>query len=169
MPHVARTAATTEAYVWALDAERAPAYWFPRDCPRALAWERATTTRADAALLGCGAPARVHAIEYGWLDAMRTVELFAYRLDARAFRPLSPLDPYALVATEPVVPLGAPERVGDLLGLHDEAGIELRVLDCLWPFFDAVSASTLGFSGIRLANARPRRGPSVPRRDFTEC
>ncbi|WP_406641954.1 DUF6886 family protein [Amycolatopsis sp. WGS_07] len=26
----------------------------------------------------------------------------------------------------------------------------------LWPFWDAVTASTAGFSGIRLRNARPR-------------
>ncbi len=32
---------------------------------------------------------RVHAVECGWLDAMRTVELFAYRLPAEPFRPVS--------------------------------------------------------------------------------
>jgi hypothetical protein len=46
--------------------------------------------------------------------------------------------------------------VGDLLRLHEQAGIQLRVLPNLWPFWDAVVASTLGFSGIRLRNARPR-------------
>ncbi|WP_370939740.1 DUF6886 family protein [Amycolatopsis sp. cg13] len=43
-----------------------------------------------------------------------------------------------------------------LLRLHEEAGIQLRVLSNLWPFWDAVTASTAGFSGIRLRNARPR-------------
>jgi hypothetical protein len=61
-----------------------------------------------------------------------------------------------MVATEPLSPLGPPEPVGDLLALHDEAGIELRVLPNLWAFWEAVVASTLGFSGIRLRNARPR-------------
>jgi len=46
--------------------------------------------------------------------------------------------------------------VGDLLALHAAAGIQLRVLPSLWGFFDAVAASTLGFSGIRLRNALPR-------------
>ncbi|WP_407676937.1 DUF6886 family protein [Phytohabitans aurantiacus] len=32
-----------------------------------------------------------------------------------------------------------------------------RVLDNLWPFWECVIISTLGFSGIRLRNARPRR------------
>lgn len=62
---------------------------------------------------------------------------------------------------EPVEPLGPPEPVGDLLRLHADAGIQLRVLDNLWEFWDAVTTSTLGFSGIRLCNARPRRVPPV--------
>ena len=49
-----------------------------------------------------------------------------------------------------------PEPVGDLLALHEQAGIQLRVLPSLWGFWDAVSASSLGFSGIRLRNATPR-------------
>ena len=44
----------------------------------------------------------------------------------------------------------------DLLGLHETAGIQLRVLDNLWCFWDKVTTSTLGFSGIRLHNAKPR-------------
>ena len=37
-PHVAATSQQPEAYVWAVDAGQAPSYWFPRDCPRAMAW-----------------------------------------------------------------------------------------------------------------------------------
>lgn len=60
------------------------------------------------------------------------------------------------VATRAVLPLGPPEPVGDLLALHEKYGIQLRVLNNLWPFWDAVVSTTVGFSGIRLANARPR-------------
>ena len=72
-----------------------------------------------------------------------------------------------MVATEPVMPLGPPEPVGDLLALHEEAGIQLRVLPNLWAFWDEVVASTLRFSGIRLRNARPappRAGHTAPDR-----
>ena len=55
-----------------------------------------------------------------------------------------------------MAPLGPAEPVGDLLELHAAAGIQLRVLDNLWPFWDAVISSTLGFSAIRMRNARPR-------------
>jgi hypothetical protein len=157
VPHVAATARQPEAYVWAVDHARAPDYWFPRQCPRAMAWVTDTTTVRDRErVIGAGCGDRVHAIEYGWLEALRTVELYAYRLPADRFRPFSPDDAHAMVATEPVAPLGPAEPVGDLLRCHAEAGIQLRVLDNLWPFWAEVIASTVGFSGIRLRNARPR-------------
>lgn len=62
VPHVAATARQPEAYVWAVDHARAPDYWFPRQCPRALAWVTPSTTTPDRASLG---GPRVHAIEYG--------------------------------------------------------------------------------------------------------
>jgi hypothetical protein len=157
VPHVAATAQHAEPYVWAVDAALAPGYWFPRQCPRAMAWVRPSTTAADRdRILGAGCGQRVHAIEYGWLAAMRAVRLYAYRLPAAGFRPIGKGRPYAQVSVEPVAPLGPPEPVGDLLDHHAAAGIQLRVLDNLWPFWDEVIASTVDFSGIRLRNARPR-------------
>ena len=151
-PHVAATAKQSEAYVWAVDAERSPDYWFPRQCPRAMAWTTSSTTEDDRErIIGDGD--RVHAVEHGWLEAMRTVELYAYRLPAADFEPFGD---YCLVSTNTVRPLGPAERVGDLFALHAEAGIQLRVLPNLWPFWDRVIASTVGFSGIRLGNACPR-------------
>jgi Family of unknown function (DUF6886) len=58
------------------------------------------------------------------------------------------------VSSEPVRPLGPAEPIGDLLVLHEEAGIELRLADDMAPWWQAVIASTVGFSGIRLRNAR---------------
>jgi hypothetical protein len=151
-PHVAATAKQPRAYVWAVDAERSPDYWFPRKCPRAMAWAVESTSEDDRERV-IGSSERVHAVEYGWLEAMRTVELYAYRLPATDFEPFGD---YCHVSTHTVRPLGPAERVGDLFALHAEAGIELRVLTDLWPFWDRVTASSLAFSGIRLANACPR-------------
>ncbi|MGW5743194.1 DUF6886 family protein [Amycolatopsis sp. NPDC003861] len=61
-PHGAATARQPEAYVRAVDAARAPDYWFPRQCPRAMEWVTTETSAADRAWLGTG---RVHAIESG--------------------------------------------------------------------------------------------------------
>jgi len=78
----------------------------------------------------------VHAIEYG------------YRLPATPFRPM--------VATTTVTPLGPAEPVGDLLALHEAAGIQLRLVPNLRAFMDAVAATSVEFSGIRMRNAAPR-------------
>ncbi|MEU6190233.1 DUF6886 family protein [Nocardia sp. NPDC047038] len=155
-PRVPEDVADGEAVVWAVDAPRCPDYWFPRDCPRAMAWSLPTTTRADRdRILGPGCGDRVHAIEYRWLEALRTVDVYAYRLPAIVFRPIGTPVPYAHVATVPVEPIGQPELVGDLLSLHERAGIQLRVLADLWPFWSEVTGSSLGYSGIRLHNAMP--------------
>jgi len=155
-PHVAATSRQPEPYVWAVDENRAADYWFPRQCPRIIAFVNGDSTEDDRDLIvgpGCGD--RVHAVEYAWLERMRTVELYAYRLPAEHFRPFDPDDPHAHVATVPVEPLGPAERVGDLFACHEAAGIGLRVLPNLWPFWGAVTESTLGWSGIRLRNAAP--------------
>jgi hypothetical protein len=157
VPHVAATARQSDPYVWAVDADRSPGYWFPRQCPRAMAWATPSTTDADRdRIIGAGSGERVHAIEYDWLDAMRTARLFAYRLPAELFRPFGE-PPNAHVATGPVEPLAPAEPVGDPFALHENAGIQLRVLTDLAPFWQAVITSTLGFSGIRLHNTRSRR------------
>ncbi len=156
VPHVAATAADPTARVWAVDAERAPSYWFPRQCPRAMAWVTDGTSASDAErILGIGSGRRVHAVEYRWLDRIREVRLFAYRLPADGFEPIGTPEPAAHISTHTVRPLGPPEPVGDLLALHEAAGIQLRVLPHLHDFWAAVITSTLGFSGIRLRNAAP--------------
>ncbi len=161
VPHVARTARVPGAYVWAVDAARAQDYWFPRQCPRAMAWPDDSTTDADRlAILGPSAT-RVHMIEYGWLPIMTSVRLWVYRFDGADFVPHGDEpNPPARVATRAVRPLGPPDPVGDLLTLHEQAGIELRLVDSLWPWWEAVITSTVSFSGIRLRNARPRPDPA---------
>jgi hypothetical protein len=160
-PHVARTASSRRRMCGPSTIAAHPTIGFPRHCPRALAWVGESTSDADRdRIIGAGCGERVHAIEYGWLEAMRTTQLYAYRLPAHLFRAIGAPDPYAHVAAEPVEPLGRPEPVGGLLRCHEEAGIQLRVLDNLWPFWDQVTASTVGWSGIRLRNARPR--PTSP-------
>jgi hypothetical protein len=59
-------------------------------------------------------------------------------------------------ATEETVSPLSVEPVGDLLELHAQAGIELRVVPNLWPVIDAIVASGLEFSISRSQNALPR-------------
>jgi hypothetical protein len=153
VPHVARTATEPTAYVWAVNFDHAPSYWFPRQCPRAMAWVAGDTTIEDHERVLGGHADRVHMIEYAWLRRLQAAQVFAYRFDAAEFEPYGDrLDPHAFVARHPVVPLGPPEPIGDLLALHEAARIELRLAHSLWPWWETVTASTVGFSGIRLRN-----------------
>jgi len=153
-PHVAATARQPEPYVWAVDAKQAPAYWFPRQCPRAMAWVSDRTTAHDRTTILATDATRVHAIEYPWLQAMSSTALYGYRFKKSDFRPL---EDHAYVASTEVFPLGPAELVGDLFDLHDRAGIELRVVRDLRPWWERVVRSSLEFSGIRLRNSRTLR------------
>jgi hypothetical protein len=152
VPRVAATARQSLPYVWAVDFDQAPSYWFPRDCPRVLTWRSDSTTTLDQDRF-LGTSWRVHAIEYAWLERLLSTVLYAYRFDRAQFTPFGAPEPHAHVSSVPVRPLGPPRPVGALLEAHAAAGIELRLLENLWPYWNAVLQSTLGYSGIRLRNA----------------
>ena len=155
-PHRAAKARVDGERVWAIDAEHAPSYWFPRQCPRACCWPGVRPAgAAAAALLGLGGARRLHAIENGWLERMRACRLYVYRFDPAPFVQ-EPESGGAWCARETVRPLGV-EPVGDLLERHAQAEIELRIVPNLWPLIDAIVDSGLSFSVIRKANAKPRR------------
>lgn len=156
VPHVAPTAQDRSAHVWAVDADHAPSYWFPRQCPRAMAWVTGLTSQSDRERILGPHVERVHVVEYAWLSRVQAAEVFAYRFDAAEFQPHGGApDAVAWVADHPVRPLAPAEPIGDLLALHEEAGIELRLAPTLWPWWRQVIGSTVGFSGIRLRNATP--------------
>jgi hypothetical protein len=148
-PHVAATSLQPEAYVWTVDALNSPSYWFPRQCPRVCSWDDEVP--------------RVHAIEEEWLPTVQATTLFAYRFAADDFEPFGER-PHAYVATHPVSPLGPPAEVGNLVGLHEEHGIELLVLAALEDHFVGVREAGLEFSGIRMGNAGIGPGGPFPTR-----
>jgi hypothetical protein len=137
--------------VWAIDDRHSWLYWFPRDCPRACFWAVERTTDDDVERwLDGDRGRRVAVIETGWLERMRAVRLFAYRLPPEPFDVVED-DRFYIAAT----PVNAIERIelGDLLARHADAGNELRVAPSLYPLWDKVIETTLEFSGIRLRNA----------------
>lgn len=158
-PHVPRTNPAQRAAVWAIDAEHQSLYWFPRDCPRATAWPRDEREREQfAAVFGTSAW-RVHAIESAWLPRMREAVVHRYSLPATTFVPWEEASGQ-WVSREPVDPI-AVEALDDLVGLHARAGIELRVVDSLWPVVDLMKSDRWDFSIVRLSNAAPRGGRRV--------
>jgi hypothetical protein len=159
-PHHARGREDEDPYVWAIDAQHAPLYWFPRECPRITFWADACTTATDRErFLGFGSAERVHVTESGWLARMRAVKLYAYHFGPEPFE-LYP-DPGGFwVARSKVVPKRC-EAVGDLLARHAEARIELRFTPSLEPLQLAVATSSLGFSMVRLRNAAVAAWPAA--------
>ena len=153
-PQVTAPGTTDVPLVWAIDAESADLYCFPRDCPRVTFHARPDTTTADRErFLGLTSARRVAAIEAAWLDAMRSTTLHRYVLPGDSFE-LRDLTAGYWVSRQPVVPLRK-QPVGDLIDALIAANVELRVMPSLWPLYRAVVASTLGFSVIRWRNAAP--------------
>jgi hypothetical protein len=63
--------------------------------------------------------APVHAVEYGWLDAIRSVRVWAYRLPADRFRPVGEPEPRGRRGRDRGRSAHQ-EPVGDLLALREE-------------------------------------------------
>jgi uncharacterized protein DUF6886 len=138
-----------EPLVYAVGSRFEWLYWFPRDCPRACWSANEGTTNDDIERwLDGDRERRVAVIESGWLERMRTVKLYAYRMPPETFEPWDKF----FVSRETVVPVELVE-LGDLLTRHADAGIELRIAPSLYPLWDRVIRTTLDFSGIRLRNA----------------
>lgn len=153
-PHVPPTNPAEAPAVWAIDAAHAPLYWFPRDCPRVTVWPRDEIERVALRSAFATTADRVHAIELGWLERMRATVLYRYAFDGAVFEPWTQANGQ-WIATTDIVPI-AVEPVGDLLGLHAAAGIELRLVPDLWPIHDLAVSDRWDFSIVRMRNARPR-------------
>ena len=141
--------------VWAVDAEHAYLYYFPRQCPRVTFQIAPSTTPDDiACFFGHTTATRVAAIEAGWLAGMRETTVYRYELPPHGFELLDAVAGY-WVSSREVTPV-AVEPVGDLMAALTAEGVEVRVIPSLWPLYEAVVASSLGFSIIRWRNASPR-------------
>ena len=146
-----------EPVVWAIDAERLRNYLLPRECPRVTYYAGRETTAADAERY-LGASPAVVAIESGWLERVRSCRLYCYHLPPETFACADECAGY-FVSRAAVAPARV-EVFADLLGELVRRGVELRFVPDLWPLHDAVAASCLNFSLIRMRNARPRTASS---------
>ncbi len=151
VPHVPTTNPIHPPAVWAIDADHAPLYWFPRDCPRVTVWpwDDAGRPRFED-VFETRAP-RLHVIETRWLERMHTVELFRYDLPDDTFEPWA--DAFGqYVSRVDVVPASV-QPVGDLVALHERAGIELRAVDSLHATRALAISDEWNFSIVRWMNA----------------
>ena len=104
--------------------------------------------------MGPSTATRVIAIEAGWLERALRTPRYVYEFSLAGFRLLDAGAGYH-VSEQPVVPTAVyrlDQPIDELL--HSRA--ELRIVPSLWPLRDAVVASSLQYSCIRLRNACPR-------------
>ncbi|MCC7007686.1 MAG: hypothetical protein IT184_02610 [Acidobacteria bacterium] len=147
--------------VWAIDAARVRNYLVPRECPRVTYYAGPETTAADVERF-LGSSAAVLAIEWIWFDRLRSSRLYCYHLPPETFECIDECAGY-FVGRVPVEPARV-DVFDDLLAELRQRGVELRVASKLWSLRDAVVASSLQFSVIRMRNALPRdqsREPSL--------
>jgi uncharacterized protein DUF6886 len=141
--------------VWAIDRAHLHNYLLPRDCPRVTFYALPESTPADVDRLMAGTSASyVVAIESGWLPRVLSERLYCYELPGSSFT-LADAGAGYYIARAPVVPRAA-RPIDNLLGELLAHDVELRVMPSLWKLRDAVVASSLQFSIIRMRNALPR-------------
>ena len=141
--------------VWAIGESRLHNYLLPRDCPRVTFYAAATTSAADRTrFFSVSDGESVVAIEREWLERLRHARLYLYEFAHTGFELTDAIAAYWTSAAA-ATPIGCTVVTDPLAELARRA-VELRVLTSLWPLRDAVVASTLGFSIIRMRNAQPR-------------
>lgn len=139
--------------VWAIDACHLRNYLVPRECPRVTYYARSDTTPSDVERF-LGSSAAVVAVESGWLERLRSCRLYCYHLPPETFECIDECAGY-YVSRVPVVPTRV-EVFDDPIAELLRRGVELRFVPSLWSLRDAVVASSLRFSIIRMHNAVSR-------------
>lgn len=157
VPHVPRTNQSHPPAVWAIDAQHAPLYWFPRDCPRVTVWSRNAGEIVEFRARFTTVASRIQAIESQWFERMRNAVLYRYELDPVHFAPWENASGQWISEAE-VTPTSV-QPVGDLCAAHVAASIELRLVPSLWPLHDDVRRSRFDFSMVRMHNAADRPSP----------
>lgn len=154
-PPPSRDAGVDDPVVWAISDGLLHNYLLPRDCPRVTFYAGPHTTPSDRMRLLAGVTARhVVAVEQAWLNRIRCARLWLYALPSATFALVDSGAGY-FVSRHPVTPLAVTE-VDDVLGTLTSRDVELRIVPNLWPLRDAVHASTLAYSFIRMRHAAPR-------------
>ncbi len=154
-PPPSRDAGVGDPVVWAISGALLHNYLLPRECPRVTFYAGSQTTLADRErFLGPETARHIVAIEHAWLARIHHARLWIYAFVPDTFSLIDAGAGY-FVSRLPVDPVWVRE-IDDLPSAIATLGVELRVLPSLWPLRDAVHASTLAYSFIRMRNAIPR-------------
>jgi hypothetical protein len=136
--------------VWAIDSSHLRNYLLPRGCPR-VTYDAGRETTSDDVERFLGSSSSVVAVESGWLDRLRSCRLYCYHLPSETFECIDECAGY-FVSRTPVM-TAAVEVINDPIAELLKRGVELRFVPRLWELRDAVAASSLQFSFIKMRNA----------------
>lgn len=142
-----------EPVVWAVDQAHLRNYLVPRECPRVTFFATALTSAADRREFLVHTSAVV-GIEAGWVDRIGATTLYLYRFTPQGFECRDAGAGY-FVSRAPVTPERV-DRIDDVFDALAATGAHVQITENLWPLHDAVAASSLQFSMIRMRNALPR-------------
>ena len=143
--------------VWAIDDGHLPNFLTPRDCPRVTYHAGEGTTQEDIERFFSSTHRHCVAIEHAWFERMRDTALYIYEFDPANFILQDECAGY-YVSEQIEVPI-VKTQIDDLFGELFKRGVELRLVNNLWPLRDAVMQSSLQFSICDFANAQPREAP----------
>jgi hypothetical protein len=115
------------------------------------------TSEADIERFFSSSCQHVVAIEHAWVERMRSTTLYIYEFDPENFVLQDACAGY-YVSERTEIPI-AKTQVDDLFGALFQWGSEVRLINNLWLFADAVAKSTLNFSICDMASAQPRKAP----------
>jgi len=144
---------TENPVVWAVDEWHLHNYLLPRDCPRVTYYALPSSKPEDVAKY-LGSSRDVIAVEGKWLPRIQACHLTVYHFAPTGFSIQDEGAGY-WVCDNSVIPQ-ATSSIDDCLAELVSRQIEIRILPELWALRDEILDSTLQFSFIRMANAKPR-------------
>jgi len=140
--------------VWSLTEPALPNWLFPRDCPRVGYHICDNVTNDDRAKFFTSGAQHVVAIEHNWHERQLTAALYVYEFDPQNFYYDDVAGFYVSQHSEKPINM---MTYTDLYGELFKRGVEVRLVDSLWPLRAAVLGSSLKlWSFCRMANAKPR-------------
>jgi len=144
----------SKGLVWAINGRCLPNFLTPRDCPRVTYHVGDHTTEEDIARFFSSSSRHCVTIEHAWVERMRGTTLYIYEFNPANFTLQDACAGY-YVSEQTEIPI-AKTQIDDLFGALFELEIEVRLINNLWLFADAVAKSTLKFSICDMTNAQPR-------------
>ncbi|QMW01468.1 DUF6886 family protein [Spirosoma foliorum] len=130
-------------------------YFFPRDCPRVAYFRNEVTVEHDIeSFFSTSLADYIITVEASWYYKIKNTTLFCYEFDPETFTLLDENAGY-YISYETVKPISV-KKIDDLIEELLSRNIELRFTPNLWKLADLLNSSTLGYSMIRLRNARPK-------------